>query len=142
MDETSELIDITAGIVSAFVGHNTVRATELPELIKAVHDTLTTIVAPKPAEAPTPALSPAVPVKRSVTPDYIICLEDGKKLKMLKRHLATAYGLTPEDYRQRWNLPADYPMVAPKYAAQRSALAKQIGLGSRPRGGKKVAKRG
>ena len=119
----------TAQIVSAHVANNAVQASALPELIQQVYTALTSlggasVVAEKP--------QPAVPVKKSVFPDYIICLEDGKKLKMLKRHLMTSYGMSAEDYRQRWNLPSDYPMVAPNYAQHRSSLAKSIGLGRKP----------
>jgi predicted transcriptional regulator len=108
-----------------------VSAEDLPNLIRQVHATLTTLDQGATDTALRP--QPAVPVKKSVTPDYIICLEDGRKLKMLKRHLKTAYNMTPEDYRTRWGLPADYPMVAPNYARQRSTLAKKIGLGTKPR---------
>ena len=113
-------------IVSAYVSKNEVAAADLPALIKSVHATLGGI-----GGAPRPAAGkpPAVPVKKSVTPDFIVCLEDGKKLKMLKRYLRTRYGLTPDAYRSKWNLPADYPMTAPNYAARRSDFAKQIGLG-------------
>ena len=121
----------TAQIVSAHVANNAVQASALPELIQQVYSALnslggSTVVAEKP--------QPAVPVKKSVFPDYIICLEDGKKLKMLKRHLMTSYGMSAEDYRQRWNLPSDYPMVAPNYAQHRSSLAKSLGLGRKPSG--------
>jgi predicted transcriptional regulator len=127
----TELLALTTNIVAAHVSNNSVAPTELPGLIEQVYRSLATVgTDPIPtAERPTPA----VPIKKSVTPDYIVCLEDGKKLKMLKRHLKTAYNMTPEEYRDRWSLPADYPMVAPNYAKQRSRLAKQIGLGTRPR---------
>jgi predicted transcriptional regulator len=134
MDDVSnrqELLSLTTEIVSSFAGGNTVAAGDLPALIASVFEALRTVGSPAvepAAEAPTPA----VPIRKSVTPEYIICLEDGKKLKMLKRHLATRYHMTPEDYRRRWGLAKDYPMVAPAYAAQRSALAKQIGLGRKP----------
>ncbi|HSK39656.1 MAG TPA: MucR family transcriptional regulator [Arenibaculum sp.] len=130
---TNELLSLTTEIVAAHVSNNTVAVTDLPQLIEQVFKTLANVgVEPAPAqERP----QPAVPIKKSVTPDYIICLEDGKKLKMLKRHLKTAYDMTPEEYRERWQLPADYPMVAPNYAKQRSKLAKQIGLGTRARRG-------
>ena len=125
-----EVLALTAQIVSAHVSNNAVASDALPALIREVHHTLSTIgTEPVAAEAP----QPAVPIKRSVFPDHIVCLEDGKKLKMLKRHLKTAYNLTPEQYRERWGLPAEYPMVAPNYAKHRSALAKQIGLGTKPR---------
>jgi predicted transcriptional regulator len=127
----TELLALTTNIVAAHVSNNSVAPAELPGLIEQVYRSLASVGSdPVPtAERPTPA----VPIKKSVTPDYIVCLEDGKKLKMLKRHLKTAYNMTPEEYRDRWALPADYPMVAPNYAKQRSRLAKQIGLGTRPR---------
>ncbi len=125
-----EMLSLTAEIVAAHVGNNSVPVNELPQLIADVHRALSNVgSAPAQPERPTPA----VPVKKSVTPDYIICLEDGKKLKMLKRHLKTAYNMTPEEYRERWGLPADYPMVAPNYAEHRSTLAKKIGLGTKAR---------
>jgi len=124
------LLALTAEIVSAHVSRTGTAASELPELIRQVYAALAGAgAAAQPAEKPQPAVS----IRRSITPDYIICLEDGKKLKMLKRHLKTAYGMTPEAYREKWGLAADYPMVAPNYAAQRSALAKKIGLGTRSR---------
>ena len=126
----NELLALTAEIVAAHVGNNSVPLSELPQLINEVYRTLASVgTTPSIPERP----QPAVPVKKSVTPDYIICLEDGKKLKMLKRHLKTAYNMTPEEYRERWGLAADYPMVAPNYAAHRSSLAKKIGLGTKPR---------
>src|SRR6478752_3031849 len=134
MEEAGEqqgLLSLTAEIVAAFASHNTVATSDLPGLIGTVYAALRaagTVEAEKPVEGPVPA----VPIKKSVTPDFIVCLEDGKKLKMLKRHLATSYDMTPAAYRQRWGLPADYPMVAPAYAAQRSALAKSSGLGRKP----------
>lgn len=125
-----DLLAFTTEIVSSHVANNTIPAADLPALIQNVYKALATVnVAQVSAERPQPVVS----VKKSVFPDYIICLEDGKKLKMLKRHLKTAYNMTPEEYRERWNLPADYPMVAPNYAERRSGLAKQIGLGTRPR---------
>ena len=126
-----ELPTLTTQIVAAYVSNNPVPVGELPSLIRQVHSALVNVGAPAEISAERP--QPAVPIKRSVTPDYIICLEDGKKLKMLKRHLKTAFNMTPEEYRERWELPADYPMVAPNYATQRSRLAKQIGLGTRAR---------
>jgi predicted transcriptional regulator len=123
-----ELLRLATEIVSAFVSKNSISAADLPGMIKTVHSTLTDLEQGGPA-AGAQELNPAVPVKKSVTPEYIVCLEDGKKLKMLKRYLRSQYGLSPEEYRARWGLPADYPMVAPNYAAQRSKLAKQIGLG-------------
>jgi predicted transcriptional regulator len=126
-----ELPTLTTQIVAAYVSNNPVPVGELPGLIRQVHTALVNVGAPAEVSAERP--QPAVPIKRSVTPDYIICLEDGKKLKMLKRHLKTAFNMSPEEYRERWDLPADYPMVAPNYATQRSRLAKQIGLGTRAR---------
>jgi predicted transcriptional regulator len=123
----TEMLELTTEIVAAHVGNNPIAAAELPNLIQNVYRTLVSVgTTPVPAERP----KPVVPVKRSVFPDYIICLEDGKKLKMLKRHLKTTYNMTPEEYRERWGLPADYPMVAPNYAKHRSNLAKEIGLGT------------
>jgi len=127
---SGELLALTTEIVSAHVANNTVTLGDLPQLIHEVYRTLASLgSAPVLQERP----QPAVPVKKSVTPEFIICLEDGKKLKMLKRHLKTAYDMTPEDYRERWGLPQDYPMVAPNYALHRSSLAKKIGLGTKPR---------
>ncbi len=126
----SNLLELTAEIVSAHVSNNSVPLSDLSGLIQQVYATLAGVgKVPAPAEKP----QPAVPVKKSIHPDYIICLEDGKKLKMLKRHLKTAYNMSPEQYRERWQLPPDYPMVAPNYAKHRSSLAKKIGLGTKPR---------
>ncbi|AXY22910.1 Transcriptional regulatory protein ros [Komagataeibacter saccharivorans] len=119
-------LELTAQVVSAHVSNNSVAATDLPDLIRNVYQALATVG--RPVEEPE-KLQPAVPIRRSVFPDYIICLEDGKKLKMLKRHLHSAYGMTPEQYRERWGLPPEYPMVAPSYAERRSSLAREIGLG-------------
>lgn len=124
----SSLVELSTEIVCAYVSHNAVSAGELPQLIADVHRALADLGGATPA-APTEELKPAVPVRKSVTPDYIVCLEDGKKFKSLKRHLRTHYDLSPEDYRERWGLPADYPMVAPNYSATRSRLAKVNGLG-------------
>ncbi|MBO6785051.1 MAG: MucR family transcriptional regulator [Alphaproteobacteria bacterium] len=125
---SADLLKLTADIVAAHVSNNKLAASDLPQLIAQVHASLAdTGGAARAPQRPTPA----VPVKKSVTPDHIVCLEDGKKLKMLKRHLKTSYDLTPEQYRERWGLPADYPMVAPNYAKKRSQLAKKIGLGKR-----------
>jgi predicted transcriptional regulator len=121
-------IDLTAEIVSAYVGNNTTPASELPSLIGQVHAALVRVSEGQVPAAPAPA-KPAVPVKKSLTAEYIVCLEDGKKFKSLKRHLRSKYNMTPEQYREKWNLPADYPMVAPNYAVTRSALAKKMGLG-------------
>ena len=124
--------DFTTQIVAAYLSKHQVAVYDIPDLIKTIYDGL--IKAGVAVETdPAPAeLKPAVPVKKSVTPDYLICLEDGKKLKMLKRHLAATYGLTPDEYRAKWGLPRDYPMIAPHYAASRSAIAKEIGLGRKP----------
>jgi predicted transcriptional regulator len=121
-------IGLTAQIVSAYVGNNTVAQGDIPTLINQVHLALQR-VANGQSEAPADALKPAVPIKKSIHSDFIVCLEDGKKFKSLKRHLRTQYGMTPEQYREKWNLPPDYPMVAPNYAIARSQLAKQMGLG-------------
>ena len=129
---TSNYIELAADIVSAYVSNNSVPSSDLPSLINDVHSALMR-VAGGAAEAPVEAPKPAVSVKKSVTPDYIICLEDGKKFKSLKRHLRTQYNMTPEQYREKWGLPADYPMVAPNYAKARSDLAKEMGLGQQRR---------
>jgi predicted transcriptional regulator len=126
--ERGEILRMTAEVVAAYVGNNSLPATQLPEVINTVYGTLnrvnkaTTHTNGQPQKA-------AIPVRRSITPDYIVCLEDGKKLKMMKRHLRTVYGLSPDEYRAKWGLPTDYPMVAPNYSKQRSAFAKKIGLG-------------
>jgi predicted transcriptional regulator len=125
-------IELTADIVSAYVSNNSVSAGDIPNLINQVHSALIRVSGGQ-TEAPVEPLRPAVPVKRSITPDYIVCLEDGKKFKSLKRHLRTQYDITPEQYREKWGLPPDYPMVAPNYAAARSQLAKQMGLGQQRR---------
>ena len=125
-------IELTAEIVSAYVSNNTVPAGDIPGLINQVHAALSR-VSGKTGDATAEPLKPAVSLKKSVTPEYIVCLEDGKKFKSLKRHLRTQYNMTPDEYRQKWGLPPDYPMVAPNYARQRSALAKKIGLGSKGR---------
>lgn len=126
--EKSELLQLTSEIVSSHVSNNPVPVAELPTVIQSVYQALDAL-AREEEEEPVEELKPAVPIKKSITPEHIICLEDGKKLKMLKRHLKTAYDMTPEDYRERWGLPSDYPMVAPNYAAKRQELAKKIGLG-------------
>ncbi|WP_334175268.1 MucR family transcriptional regulator [Pseudoxanthobacter sp.] len=134
--DNGSLIDLAADIVSAYVSNNTVPAGDLPAIIAEVYAALQRTCGGVIEVAPEPA-KPAVPVKKSVTPEYIVCLEDGKKFKSLKRHLRTHYNLSPEEYREKWGLPADYPMVAPNYAAARSELAKKMGLGQqRRRGGK------
>ncbi len=130
-NEEADVLGLTAQIVSAHIAANPVSTESLPSLIKEIYKTLIN-VGREPAVSERP--QPAVAIKKSVFPDYLICLEDGKKLKMLKRHLQAAYGMTPEQYRERWNLPPDYPMVAPNYAQHRSGLAKKIGLGTKPRG--------
>ena len=125
-------IELAADIVSAYVSNNSVPAGELPSLIQEVYTALTRVgagIAVAPSEPPKPAIS----VRKSITNDYLVCLEDGKKFKSLKRHLRTQYGLSPEDYREKWSLPPDYPMVAPNYAKARSNLAKQMGLGQQRR---------
>ncbi|MEM8616145.1 MAG: MucR family transcriptional regulator [Pseudomonadota bacterium] len=123
----SEILEMTSEVVASFVSHNPLPSTALPDLLKTVHETITTLAEGKPEEPERPA--PAVAINKSITPDHIICLEDGKKLKMLKRYLRTRYDMTPDEYRARWNLGADYPMVAPNYAKRRSEFAKEIGLG-------------
>jgi MucR family transcriptional regulator, transcriptional regulator of exopolysaccharide biosynthesis len=125
-------IALTANIVSAYVSNNSVPTSEIPNLISQVHSALKRVSGGQVA-APAEPLKPAVPVKRSVTPDYLVCLEDGKKFKSLKRHLRTQYNMTPDQYREKWGLPPDYSMVAPNYAAARSELAKQMGLGQQRR---------
>jgi MucR family transcriptional regulator, transcriptional regulator of exopolysaccharide biosynthesis len=125
-------IELTADIVSAYVSNNSVQANDIASLINQVHSALLRVSAGQ-SEVPTEPLKPAVPVKKSITPEYIVCLEDGKKFKSLKRHLRTQYNMTPEQYRDKWDLAADYPMVAPNYAAARSQLAKQMGLGQQRR---------
>ncbi|MDO8287859.1 MAG: MucR family transcriptional regulator [Parvibaculum sp.] len=126
--EMPHLLKLVSQIVSAYVSNNTLTLSDLPDFIRSVHDTLNELESGG-ERTSNRDLTPVVPIKKSVTPDYIICLEDGKKLKMLKRYLRSQYGMSPEDYRARWGLPPDYPMVAPNYASQRSRLAKQIGLG-------------
>jgi predicted transcriptional regulator len=125
-------IELTAEIVSAYVSNNTVPAGEISSLISQVHTALAR-VSGKSGDAPAEPLKPAVSVKKSITPEHLVCLEDGKKFKSLKRHLRTQYNMTPEQYREKWGLSADYPMVAPNYAAARSQLAKQMGLGQQRR---------
>ncbi len=134
VENTVTLTDKVVDIVTAFVAHNSMPAAELPNLISSVHSTLLTLGAGEAAKTSEPQ-QPAVSIKKSVGSDYIICLEDGRKFKSLKRHLRTKYNMSPEEYRAKWNLPKDYPMVAPSYAEARSNLAKQMGLGQ---GGRKV----
>nr|WP_167920985.1 MucR family transcriptional regulator [Sphingopyxis italica] len=132
MDDKETLVTLTADIVAAHVSNNSVAISDIPLVIQSVHHALAGL-----AVKPEPEIKqePAVSIRSSVKPDYIVCLEDGKKLKMLRRHLMTHYGMTPEDYRAKWSLPKDYPMVAPTYAERRRALAKEIGLGTKGRGG-------
>ena len=127
-EQSPELLEHTTRIVAAHVANNPIAAAELPSVIATVHQALAALGPEEAASRPEPAVS----IKQSVKPEYIVCLDDGKKLKMLKRHLRTAYNMTPDDYRKRWGLPGDYPMVAPNYAKQRSKLAKKIGLGRKP----------
>ncbi|MBR0641413.1 MucR family transcriptional regulator [Plastoroseomonas hellenica] len=135
-----DLLALTAEIVAAHVANNSVTQSDLPALIQNVHRTLAGLG--EPSAPPEEKRQPAVPIKRSITPDYLICLEDGRKLKSMKRHLITSFGLTPEQYRERWGLPRDYPMVAPNYSARRSAMAKQIGLGSKPKAKPRTGRKG
>lgn len=128
-EHEATLIDLTSTIVSAYVRKNAVPAASLPHLIATIHDSLNALVDSPPVSAP--ALTPAVPIKKSVFPDYLVCLEDGKRFRTLRRHLQSVYGLTPDAYREKWGLKPDYPMVAPGYATQRAALARSIGLGRR-----------
>lgn len=134
LSDSELFITLTADIVAAHVSNNSVAVSDIPTLIGNVHSALSGLSSPVIATEP---LEPAVPIRNSVKRDYIVCLDDGKKLKMLKRHLMTHYGMTPDDYRAKWGLPADYPMVAPAYAEQRRELAKAIGLGRSPSSGRK-----
>ena len=126
----TEILALTADIVASHFANNTVAPADVPGVIESVFATLARLSNPEPQAAPAPKQEPAVPIRSSIKPDFIVCLEDGKKLKMLKRHLMTRYSMTPDDYRAKWNLPSDYPMVAPNYAEQRRMLAKSIGLGT------------
>jgi predicted transcriptional regulator len=126
-----KFIELTANIVSAYLGNHSVPASDIPGLISQIHSALSRVSSG--ADLAAEPLKPAVPVKKSITPEYLVCLEDGKKFKSLKRHLRTQYNMTPEQYRDKWDLPTDYPMVAPNYAEARSALAKQMGLGQQRR---------
>jgi predicted transcriptional regulator len=130
---TPNSIELAADLVSAFVSNNSVPASELPALIGHVHDALTKVASGSTRPAPEEPKEPAVPIRKSVQPDYLVCLEDGRRFKSLKRHLRTVYDLTPDQYRAKWGLPADYPMTAPNYAAARSELARSMGLGARRR---------
>ncbi|MEY4256400.1 MAG: hypothetical protein RLZZ141_1627 [Pseudomonadota bacterium] len=125
----SDLLALTGDVVAAYVTKNSISAADLPDLIRNIHATFSTLGQAQPVPVVATIQKPAVPTSKSITEDYIICLEDGKRLKMLKRYLRTQYGLTPEEYRRKWKLPADYPMVAPAYAVRRSNFAKEIGLG-------------
>ncbi len=136
MSDKAEIIELTAEIVASYVENNTLSTADVPALIQSVHRALTSIASGVETVETAPK-EPAVPVRRSITPDYLICLEDGRKFKSLKRHLRTKYNLSPEDYRAKWGLAKDYPMVAPNYAKARSDLAKQMGLGQ---GGRQAAK--
>ena len=132
MEDREALVTLTADIVAAHVSNNSVAISDIPLVIRSVHEALSGLGV---TAAPEIKQEPAVSIRSSVKPDYIVCLEDGKKLKMLRRHLMTHYGMTPEDYRAKWDLPKDYPMVAPNYAETRRTLAKEIGLGTKGRGG-------
>ena len=134
IEHSTDLRELTAEVVSAYVSNNSVPMNELSGLISQVYSALGSTQGEAPSQQPSEKPKPAVPVKKSVTDDYIICLEDGKQFKSLKRHLSSKYDMTPEEYRQRWNLPADYPMVAPSYAAARSKLAREMGLGRKAKG--------
>jgi predicted transcriptional regulator len=134
-DTKRNVIDLTAEIVAAYVGKNTVTQVELPKLINDVHRALVGAAGGTPMREEVAEVKPAVTIKKSLTSDYLICLEDGKKFKSLKRHLRSHYNLSPEQYREKWGLPADYPMVAPNYAQARSSLAKRMGLGQRKKRG-------
>lgn len=136
MDDNTELLEMTADIVSAYVGNNSVSANDLPSLIANIHAALSGVSAGAVEPVPEPK-EPAVPIRKSISPDFLICLEDGRKFKSLKRHLRTKYDMSPDDYRAKWGLAKDYPMVAPNYAKARSDLAKQMGLGQ---GGRKPAR--
>jgi len=129
-DDKSNVSEMVADIVAAYVGNNAVQAAELPDIIRSVHSALSEAEKGGPAAAPRAA--PPTSIKKSITPDYLICLEDGKKFKSLKRHLQSQYGMSPEEYRAKWGLPSDYPMVAPNYAKARSELARKMGLGRKP----------
>ena len=141
MTERTESLDLTSlvtEVVAAYVSRNPMESSEIPALVQMIHRSLGALSSGK-SYLLTSRSEPAVAVENSIHPDYIICLEDGRKLKMLKRHLKTAYNMTPEQYRERWNLPTKYPMVAPNYAKRRSSIAKDIGLGTHPKGHKKAA---
>ncbi|MEM7614117.1 MAG: MucR family transcriptional regulator [Pseudomonadota bacterium] len=130
--DKADLLALSADVVSSYVGNNSLQPQQVTEMLRSIYDTMSDLSGPV-VEEPE-QLVPAISIKKSITDDYIICLEDGKKLKMLKRHLMAAYNMTPEEYREKWGLKADYPMVAPNYAAKRQELAKKIGLGRKPKG--------
>jgi predicted transcriptional regulator len=138
-DENEALLGMTTQVVSAYLGNNSVPSAQISEVITTIYESLAKLSSPEPEAEPEP-MKPAVSIKKSITPEHIICLEDGKHLKMLKRHLRTTYNLSPEEYRAKWGLPADYPMVAPNYAQQRSEFAKKIGLGRQSTGRKRRKK--
>ncbi len=137
-NESLELTSCVAEIVAAYVSRNTMTTSEIPAFVQTVHRSLCALSSGQ-SYLLSARTEPVVPIENSIHPDYIICLEDGRKLKMLKRHLKTAYNMTPEQYRERWNLPTNYPMVAPNYAKRRSSIAKDIGLGTHPKGSKRAA---
>ncbi|MBO39903.1 MAG: transcriptional regulator [Rhodospirillaceae bacterium] len=136
--DNDKILKMTVEIVAAYVSHNDVNSALVPDIINNIYSSLNSLNTQS-SKKPTEALKPAISIRRSITPEYIVCLEDGKKLKMLKRHLRASYGMSPDDYRTKWGLPLDYPMVAPNYAEQRSNFAKKIGLGRKK--GEKVARK-
>ena len=140
MQDKADLVEMTAEIVSAYLGNNSVPISDVPALIETVFGALESVDSEQPGKT-APRIEPAVPIKQSVTADFLICLEDGKQFKSLKRHLRTHYNLSPEEYRRKWGLPVDYPMVAPNYAAARSKLAKEMGLGQKGIAGRPAKKR-
>jgi len=140
MQDKADLVEMTAKIVSAYLDNNSVPISDVPALIETVFAALEGVETGKASNA-APSVEPAVPIKQSVTADFLICLEDGKQFKSLKRHLRTHYNLSPEEYRRKWGLPVDYPMVAPNYAAARSKLAKEMGLGQKGAAGRSAKKR-
>ncbi|PCJ69225.1 MAG: MucR family transcriptional regulator [Rhodobiaceae bacterium] len=139
MQDKADLVEMTAEIVSAYLGNNSVPISDVPALIETVFGALESVETEQPGKT-APSVEPAVPIKQSVTADFLICLEDGKQFKSLKRHLRTHYNLSPEEYRRKWGLPVDYPMVAPNYAAARSKLAKEMGLGQKSAAGRPAKK--
>jgi predicted transcriptional regulator len=144
-DEAQDLLRLSADVVASYLAANTVPPGAIPDLIRSVHESFQNLNQPAPPPAPAERPKPAVPISRSVQDDYLVCLEDGKKLKMLKRYLRSKFDLTPDEYRRRWGLPPDYPMVAPAYANRRSEFAKQIGLGKgvrRPSSGRGGGRKG